>query len=97
MVPHWLTAFVALTPLFVYGMWYGLVYRRWSLVGLVTFMAAQTTVLVIGALAATWTHAWHHIGHFFTALSAARLIGLLAALAVVLLACGFSTMRRLAV
>jgi hypothetical protein len=78
-------------------MWYGLVYRRWSLVGLVAFMAAQVTVLVIGALAATWTHGWHHIGHFFSALSATGLTGLLAALAVVLLAGGFTTMRRIAV
>jgi hypothetical protein len=93
----WLTSFVALTLLFVYGMWYGLVYRRWSLIGLVAFMAAQITVLVIVALAATWTHAWHDIGHFFTALSATGLTGLLAALTVVLLAAGLTTMRRLAV
>jgi hypothetical protein len=93
----WLTSFVALTVIYVYGMWYGLVYRRWNLLGLVAFMAAQTTVLVIGALAATWSHAWHHIGHFFTALSAAGLTGLLAALAVLLFAGGLSTMRRLAV
>jgi hypothetical protein len=54
-------------------------------------------VLVIAALAATWSHAWHHLGHFFTALTAAGLTGLLAALAVVLIAGGFTTMRRLAV
>ncbi len=93
----WLTSFVALTLLFVYGMWFGLVYRRWSLVGLAAFVAAQITVLLIGALAVTWSHAWHDIGHFFTALSAGGLTGLLAALAVVLLAGGFSTMRRLTV
>jgi hypothetical protein len=93
----WLTSFVALTLLYVYGMWYGLVYRRWSLIGLVGFMAAQITVLVLGALAVTWTHAWHHLGHFFSALTATGLTGLLAALAVVLLAGGFTTMRRIAV
>ena len=93
----WLTSFVALTLLFVYGMWFGLVYRRWSLVGLVAFIAAQVTVLLIGALAATWTHAWHDVGHFFTTLSASGLTGLLAALTVVLLAGGFTTMRRLTV
>jgi hypothetical protein len=93
----WLTSFVALTLLFVYGMWFGLVYRRWSLVGIAAFLAAQITVLVIGALAATWAHAWHDIGHFFTALSAAGLTGLLAALAAALLAGGFTSMRRLAV
>jgi hypothetical protein len=93
----WLTSFVVLTLLFVYGMWFGLVYRRWSLVGLVAFIACQITVLLIGALATTWTDAWHDVGHFFTALSASGLTGLLAALTVVLLAGGFSTIRRLTV
>ena len=93
----WLTSFVALTLLFIYGMWFGLVYRRWSLVGLFAFLAAQITVLLIGALAATGTHAWHDIGHFFTALSAAGLTGLLAVITVVLFAGGFTTMRRLTV
>jgi hypothetical protein len=93
----WLTSFVALTLLFVYGMWFGLIYRRWNLLGLVAFVAAQITVLLIGALAATGTHAWHDIGHFFTALSVAGLTGLLAALTTVLFAGGFITMRRLTV
>jgi hypothetical protein len=92
-----LTAFVALTLLFVYGMWYGLVYRRWGLIGMVGFLAAQVTVLVIGALAATWTHGWHDVGHFFNALSAAGLTGLLAAFTAVLLAGGFTTMRHVTV
>ncbi|MDA8330757.1 MAG: ABC transporter permease [Candidatus Dormibacteraeota bacterium] len=93
----WLTAFVVFTLLFVYGMWFGLVYRRWNLVGLVAFIAAQITVMLVGAAAATWAHGWQDIGHFFTALSAAGLTGLLAALTAVLLAGGFTTMRRLTV
>jgi hypothetical protein len=51
----WLTSFVGLALMFVYGMWFGLVYRRWNL------------------------------------------LGLLAALAVVLLASGYATMRRVTV
>jgi hypothetical protein len=93
----WLTSFVAATLLGVYGMWFGLVYRRWNLVGLATFVAAQVSALVIGALAVTWTHAWHQVGHFFTSLSATGLTGLLAALAAVLVAGGFVTMRRVTV
>ena len=46
----WLTSFVAVTLLYVYGMWFGLVYRRWSLIGLAAFLAAQVSVLVIGAV-----------------------------------------------
>ena len=36
----WLTSFVGLTLLFVYGMWFGIVYRRWSLTGTLAFVAA---------------------------------------------------------
>jgi hypothetical protein len=93
----WLTSFVAMTLLFVYGMWFGLVYRRWNLVGLVAFLAAQLTILLIAALAVTWAHAWHAVGQFFTDLSAVGLTGLLAAGAAVLLAGGFTAMRRLTV
>lgn len=93
----WLTSFVFVALLFVYGMWFGLVYRRWNLFGLFAFLAAQVTVLIIGALVTTWSHAWPSIGHFFTALSAAGLTGLLAALAAVLLAGGYTTMRRVTV
>ncbi|HEX7355777.1 MAG TPA: hypothetical protein VF288_13215 [Mycobacteriales bacterium] len=93
----WLTSFVVLALLFVYGMWYGLIHRRWSLVGLVTFIVVQVAVLLAGALLVTWVGAWHDIGHFFTALSAAGLTGLLAALTVLLAVGGFATMRRLTV
>jgi hypothetical protein len=93
----WLTCFVVLTLLYVYGMWFGLVYRRWSLAGLVAFVAGQLALGTVVALVVTGAHAWHHVGHFFTALSAAGLTGLLAALTVVLMAGGFTTMRRLTV
>jgi hypothetical protein len=93
----WLTSFVALALLFVYGMWTGLVYRLWGLVGLLAFLAVQVSVLVVAAAALTWTHAWPDVGHFFTALSAAGLTGLLAALTVALFAGGLATIRRVAV
>ena len=90
----WLTSFVALALLFVYGMWFGIVYRRWNLAGTVAFIAAQVTVLLAVALLITWIHAWPGTGRFFTALSAAGLTGLLAALAAALLAGGYATIRR---
>lgn len=93
----WLTSFVAATLLYVYGMWYGLVYCRWNLPGLAAFAAVQVSVLLIAALATTWTHTWHQVGHLFATLSAAGLTALLAAVTVALLAGGFSTLRRLAV
>ncbi len=90
----WLTSFVGLTLLFVYGMWFGIVYRRWSLVGTVAFIAAQVTVLLAAALVVTWAHGWAGVGHFFTGLTAAGLTGLLAVLAVALLGGGHATIRR---
>jgi hypothetical protein len=93
----WLTSSVALALLFGWGMCYGIVYRRWSLPGTVTLTAVQVTVLVAAALAITWSHAWAGTGHFFAALSAAGLTGLLAALAAALLAGGYATIRRVTV
>lgn len=93
----WLTSFVVLALMSVYGMWFRLVYRRWSLIGVVSFIAAQVIVLLAAALVVTWASAWANIGHFFTGLSAAGLTGVLAAAAVALLAGGSATIRRVAV
>jgi hypothetical protein len=93
----WLTAAVLLALLFVYGTWFGLAYRRWGLVGTIAVGAAQISLLAVGAAFATWTSAWTSLGHFFTTLSAAGLTGLLVALAVVLVAGGLTTIRRVTV
>lgn len=93
----WLTMSVTLTLLFGYGMWFGIVYRRWSLIGSLTFAAAQVTVLVAAALVVTWSHSWRGTGHFFTALSATGLTGVLAALGAALLAGGYATIRHVTV
>ena len=57
----------------------------------------EATVGVIAVLAATRANAWQAIGGVFTDLTAAELTGLLAALAVVLLAGGYATVRRVTV
>jgi hypothetical protein len=93
----WLTSFVGLALLFAYGMWFGIVYRRWSIPGNVTFIAAQVTVLLAAALLISWLHGWTGVGRFFTALSAAGLTGLLAALTAALLVGGYATVRRVTV
>jgi hypothetical protein len=90
----WLTSFVGLTLVFVYGMWFGIVYRRWSLVGVVTFTTAQAAVATAAILALASDDAWSRVGHFFTGLTAAGLTGLLAGLALLLLAGGQATIRR---
>jgi hypothetical protein len=93
----WLTSFVVLALMYIYGGWWGLVQRRWGLVGLIAFGAGHVTVLLAGALATTWTHGWSDLGHFFTTLSAIGLTGILAALAVALTAGGFTTLRRVTI
>ena len=93
----WLTSFVGLALMFACGMWIGLVYRRWNLLGLLAFTAAMAIVAVAGVVITSDANAWPAIGRFFTTLGAAGLTGLLAALAVMLLAGGYATMRRVTV
>jgi hypothetical protein len=93
----WLTAFVVGTMLFIYGMWYGIVYRRWGLSGTVMFIAAQVLAALAGSLAVTWWHAWSSVGNFFTSLTALGLTGVIAVLGAVLLAGGHATIRRASV
>lgn len=90
----WLTAFVLLALSFLYGMWLGLVQRRWGALILGALMATQATVLVAAVLAITWAHAWAGVGRFFTDLTAQGLTGVLAGVALLLLAGGYGTIRR---
>jgi hypothetical protein len=89
-----LTSFVALALLFVYGMWFGIVYRRWSLYGVLGFVAAQLIAVLAATLIVAGADAWSGVDHFFSGLTAAGLTGLLAAMAALLLAGGQATIRR---
>jgi hypothetical protein len=93
----WPTSFVLLVLLFLYGMWYGLVYRRWSLPGLLAFIAAQVLVVLAVVVAVSMTHDWLAVGHFFTALTAPALTGVLAAIAAAMGLGGFTTIRRVTI
>ena len=90
----WVTSLVLLVLFFLYGMWYGLVYRRWNLVGLVTFAVAQTLVALAVVTVVTLAHSWTAFGHFFTTIQAPALTGVLAALTIALGLGGFATVRR---
>ncbi len=87
----WLTSFVGLSALFVYGMWYGIVNCRWGTLGLLAFIAVQVLV----ALAVTYS--WSGVGGHLSRLSALDLTGVVAALTVVFLAGGHATIRRVTV
>ncbi|ANN19395.1 ABC transporter permease [Amycolatopsis orientalis] len=92
-----LTSFVLLTLMFVYGMWYGLIYRRAAVVGVVLFSAAQVLVVLGGVLVLSWTDSWSKLGTFFSSLTVGGMTGVLALLVCVAGAGGFATMRRVTV
>jgi hypothetical protein len=93
----WLTSVVLLTLMFVCGMWVGLIYRRWGMLGLLSFAGVLGTASVVGVVAISNAKAWPSLGQFFTTISTAGLTGVLAALAIVLLAGGYATMRHVTV
>ena len=93
----WLTSFVLLVLFFWYGMWYGLVFRRWNVVGLVAFIAAQIVVALAAIVIVSAMHNWAAVGQFFTTLTAPALTGVLAALAVALGLGGYTTIRRVTI
>jgi hypothetical protein len=93
----WLTSFVGLALMLAWGMWFGIVYRRWSVVGLLIFIAVQALALTAILVIIAGANAWHSAAHFFTTLTIEGLTGLLAALTVALLAGGYATVRRLTV
>ena len=86
----WLTSFVGLSALFVYGMWYGIVNRRWGMLGLLAFVAVQVPAGIAVAFARTWSG----VGGPHPSLTAVDLTGVIAALTVVILAGGHATIRR---
>jgi hypothetical protein len=90
----WLTSSVALALVFIYGMWFGVIHRRWGMYGVYAAIIAQLAVVLAVLLLVAGANAWTGVGHFFTGLTAAGLTGLLAALAVLLLAGGHATIRR---
>ena len=92
----WLTSAVGLLAVFVYGMWYGIVYLRWGPLGTLAFIAAQAMLVVAGSIVVTvehW-HVWATASESSAGLTALGLTGVVAALAVLLLAGGHATIRR---
>jgi hypothetical protein len=82
----WLTSFVGLALMLAWGMWFGIIYRRWNLAGLLSFIAVQALAVTAVLLIIGGANAWHGVGHFFTTLTIEGLTGLLAVLTVVQMA-----------
>lgn len=92
-----LTMFVVLVLMFTYGMWYGLVLRRWRLTGVVVFAIIQAFLALLFVAVATLTDSWPAIGTFFAELSTIAFTGILAALAAVFMLGSYATIRRITI
>jgi hypothetical protein len=93
----WLTSFAGLALMLAWGMWFGIVYRRWNLAGLLVFIAAQALAVPAALLLIGATHDWHIVAHTISSLTIGGVTGLQAILAVALLAAGYATTRRVTV
>ncbi|HZC62273.1 MAG TPA: hypothetical protein VE464_11610 [Streptosporangiaceae bacterium] len=93
----WLTSFVLLVAFVLYGMWYGLVFRRWSVPGLVAFIAAQILVALLAVVAVSATGSWSGVGHFFTTVTALAVTGVLALVALAMGFGGLTTLRQVTI
>jgi hypothetical protein len=95
----WLTSAVVLFALFVYGMWFGIVHSRWGMLGMAAFIAAQALVVALSSVVVTFEHwhLWSAAGGSFAGLTALGLTGVIAAVAVLLVAGGQATIRRVTV
>lgn len=92
-----LTNFVLLALVFLFGMWSGLIYRRFALVGSVVFFAALVVALVGVVLLITWLQEWPAVGRFLVDLNIVNASLLTALVAAVVALGGYLTIRRITV
>lgn len=92
-----LTTFALLSLVFLFGLWSGLVYRRFALFGTVAFFAVISIAVVGAVVLITWRQAWPQVGRFLVELNivdASLFVALVAALVGV---GGYLTIRRITV
>lgn len=92
-----ITNFVLLSLTFLTGLMFGLIYRRFALVGTLIFSAAVTVVVVAAALMVTWRRWWAAVGDLLMSVNLVQASGFLAVLAVVIGLGGYLTIRRITV
>jgi hypothetical protein len=91
------TNFVLLSLTFLTGMLFGLIYRRFALIGTVIFSGGVTVVIVAAALIVTWQEGWPRVGDFLMTLNLIEASGLLAIVELVVGLGGYGTIRRITV
>lgn len=92
-----ITNFVMMSVLFLIGLWYGLIYRRFALVGTIIFSAILTLLVLAAILIVTWQQWWQEVGSYLANLDLLGASGIVALVAVVIALGGYGTIRRITV
>lgn len=92
-----ITNFVLLSLVFLFGLWLGLIYRRFSLIGTIVFYCIVSLIVVVAVLIITWRQAWPQVWSFLVNLDILAASGILALVAAVVGLGGFLTIRRITV
>lgn len=92
-----LTNFVLLVFCWLAGMWFGLLYSRFKVPGLLIFGAVLALLVLAFVALVSWTGRWASVGRFFSGVTPVGVVGLVALIAVVLGLGGYGTMRRITV
>lgn len=92
-----LTNFVLLVFCWLAGMWFGLLYSRFKVPGLLVFGAVLALLVLAFVALVSWTGRWAAVGHFFSGVTPVGAVGLVALIAVVLALGGYGTIRRITV
>ena len=91
------TTFVLLALVFLFGLWAGLIYRRFGLIGTVVFFALLVIAGVAAALLVTWRQWWPAVGSYLSDLNVLAASGMLALVAAAIAGGGYLTIRRITV
>ena len=88
---------VLLALVFLFGLWAGLIYRRFGLIGTVVFFALLVIAGVVAALLVTWRQWWPAVGSYLSDLNVLAASGMLALVAAAIAGGGYLTIRRITV
>jgi hypothetical protein len=92
-----LTNFVLMSLTFLSGMWFGLIYRRFAMVGMLLFAGALAVIVVGAVLIITWRQWWPQVGTFLANLDLLAASVLVAIIAGAVALGGYGTIRRITV
>ena len=86
---------VLLALVFLIGLWTGLIYRRFGLIGTLAFFGLWTVLGVGAVLLVTWRQWWPAVGSSQSDLDALAASGMLALAAAAVAGGGYLTIRRI--